>query len=455
MASMVRWPVPISPLRLWLQSSSLLAVLAGYSLLLLFNQQLAGLQRNAAHRLLVEQLASELTSQARSREQLQALIPDVLVPGLRLQLSGVHQATGAERDRLVLVARSDQQWLVSRVPLALADGSHASLLVEQNVTASVQQEWLAFWLLLVGAGVASLFTSGLLRLVLRRGLVQPLQQFTAQLQAIQAPPSAADFIDVAAQPEELQPIAIAFNGLHDRLRASWERQRAFVDGVAHELRTPITLISGYTQSMLRRDPEAAALKLIRAEAERMGSLVSDLLDLARQDSGRLNLQNLSVAADEALVMLYERMAPQACSRLQLQLDAATSPAAEQPRGMADPDRLQQCLTTLVDNALQYSPAPSPVCLFFSIGPAEELVLHVRDHGPGVAPDERDVIFERFVRGRAALLSDQRGSGIGLSVLKLLMEAMGGRVVVADAPGGGADFQLWLQPFRPSASLPSP
>lgn len=310
---------------------------------------------------------------------MQPLLDAALLPGLRLQLL---QPWGPEPQSRA----AGQEWLVSQLPLALADGSRATLLVEQNVTASVQRERLGFWLLVVATGVASLFTSGLLRLVLRRGLVQPLEEFTAQLRATQAPPAPDDTIDVAAQPEELQPIAQAFNDLQQRLRSSWERQRAFVDGVAHELRTPITLISGHTQSLLRGTPSAASLRLIQQEAVRMASLVSDLLDLARQDSGRLSLRRRSIVGDDALLGLYERMAAKAAGRLRL--DPGDPNAPEPPIGMGDPDRLQQCLTSLVDNALQYSPAPQPVTLACGTGPAGELVLHVRDQGPCVAADER-------------------------------------------------------------------
>jgi signal transduction histidine kinase len=146
-------------------------------------------------------------------------------------------------------------------------------------------------------------------------------------------------------------------------------------------------------------------------------MVTDLLNLTRNDSGRLHLRCCPLMGDAGLLELYERMAPQAAGRL------------------------QQCLSSLVDNTLFY--APGPDTLPASTGPAGELVLHVRDRSPGVLAEEREAIFGRFVRGSVGLASPHRGSGIGLSVVRLLIEAMGGRVQVAAQPGGGADFQLLL------------
>ena len=286
--------------------------------------------------------------------------------------------------------------------------------------------------------------------MLKRGLTQPLQDFSEQLHAIETPNSPNNTITIGQQFCELQPIAEAFNALQARLWASWERQRIFTDGVAHELRTPITLISGHAQSLLRQGLPPAlepSMQLIRNEAERMSSLVSDLLDLARNDAQRLNLQREIIQADDALLQLFERLSIKASHRLQL--DAGPEGERQPPPGLGDPDRIQQCLTALVDNALRYSPETGKITLSSSTGLDDCLILHVRDQGPGVAHDERKRIFERFVRGTAATTANTRGSGIGLAVVKLLMEAMGGAVKVCDAPECGADFQLHLQPFRAS------
>ncbi|MGL6134575.1 MAG: sensor histidine kinase, partial [Prochlorococcaceae cyanobacterium] len=121
----------------------------------------------------------------------------------------------------------------------------------------------------------------------------------------------------------------------------------------------------------------------------------------------------------------------------------------------DPDRLAQCLANLVENALKYAPAPSPVELGVDRR-GDQVVLCVRDQGPGVPPEEREGIFQLFSRGSAAAGAATSGSGLGLAMVRLLMERMGAMAQVADAPGGGADFQLSLPALAPSLSMkPTP
>ena len=438
----------VPSLMVWLHSSSLLAVVAGYSVLLLVNQRMADWERIRSFRESSNQVLSSLRNHSASSGGLEGLLPITSIPGIHVTKASVDETETSAP----IAIRTDkgQQLLLERARINLMDGGQILLEVKQDFTASIEQERLSFWILVAGAGVSSLVTSALLRPVLKRGLAEPLERFGNELMGINLPPTPGDALQVSDHPKELQPIASAFNTMHKKLWASWEQERIFTDGVAHELRTPITLISGHAQSLLRQEIPAEfmpSLQHIRSEAERMTSLISDLLDLARQDGGRISLERQAINADDILLLVHEQLSPKAPKRIYLDIDMDDSKST--PLGQGDPHRLQQCLTALVDNALRYSPTDGTVTLGSRIGGNGNLILYVRDQGPGVPEGEREQIFERFVRGSAATSHNTRGSGIGLAIVKLLMEAMGGHVVVSGAPGGGADFQLHLQPFKSS------
>ena len=427
-----------SSLRLWLQSTTVLAVLAGYTALVLLTVSLNRISRRQDHQVLIDRLSSSLIQRVSSVDEFNAVARQLLLPGMDVKLL----PPGPELPpRLRWVG--DRVQLESVSLLILRDGLPRALLLRQDVTDSISQQNLSLQLLAAAAGASAMLTGLLLRPVLRIGLVQPLQALSDQVSAYRSLSDPPPPLDVEAQPEELQPIAATFNAMQERLSASWERQRTFVDGVAHELRTPITLISGHAQSLQRQNeaaPLAPSLALITAEAGRMGAMVSDMLDMARKDAGRLQLRRQAIDAEDALLEAFERLAAGADGRLRLQ---PPDEEASLPMAAGDPDRLSQCLVALIDNALRYAPPPTPVRL--SAEAIEgAVVLHVIDRGPGVPPEERQTIFERFVRGGASV--NTRGSGIGLAVVQLLMEAMGGKVLVDEAPEGGADFQLHLPLF---------
>ena len=427
-------------LRLWLQSSALVAVLAGYGLLLSAGSLLASVDRRQAHQQLVASLAAELQAAAGPTAGQITLLRQLGVE-VRLEPAAAPQPPQLSRSGNTI-------WLTSRTNLLPRGLPARNLLVRQNITAPIERERRLLLLLLAAAGLASLFTSALLREVLRRGLVLPIEAFCRQLERISSPPSRPTLLQAVHQPSELRPIAAAFNQMQRRLADAWNRERIFTDGVAHELRTPITLISGKAQSLLRQSlapPQRPVVQAIAAEADHMTALVRDLLDLARQDGQRLQLACRPVDPESLLLEAYDRLRPLAPERLRLVMpgidDGNLAGNGElSPPVQADPARLLQCVTALVDNALAYSSGAVELELRGSAG---QVVWHVRDQGPGVHPGERNLIFGRFARGSAAARSRKRGSGLGLAVVKLLMEAMGGGVAVAAADGGGADFQLLL------------
>ncbi|TCD56862.1 sensor histidine kinase [Synechococcus sp. BS56D] len=417
-------------LRGWLQSTAVLSVIAGYVLLLVVNAALADLQRKQQHLKLAASLLQQASSGALDAGPLRSL-------GLEARVL----ADGELQSPTLQPGPSGQQWLLSRSSLRLPNNELRLLELRQDVTDSLQQQQFSQMLLVAAAGASILFTSLLLRPVLKRGLVLPLNDLDQELQALEADTLGEHLLDPSRQPQELQAIAEAFNNLQQRLAAAWQRERRFVDGVAHELRTPITLISGRSQRLLRQaHPDALhqSLQQIQAEASRMAELISVLLELARTDSGRLQLSIEALDGEQQLLEAFERLRPTAPERLRL----GPLPERSLPTIHADRERLQQCLAALTDNALRYS--QGPVLLRCSercspTGHHHAVVLHVSDSGPGIPAAERAHVLERFARGSSS--AGTRGSGIGLAMVQELSQAMGAELRIADQAGGGADLQL--------------
>ena len=420
-------------LRLWLQSTTLLAVIAGYTLLLGVNRSLNQAQRLQDHRQLVEALrtSGSALAQAQQADPAFGLVADL-------------EPAGEEQVPLPL-KQGGRTWLQSRTLFQTAGDVERTLVLRQDITESLQRQQQFQLLLIASAGSSLLLTALLLRVVLWRGLVLPLQQLNGQVNELKADTLAQSMLEPAEQPRELQPLALAFNDLQRRLADAWQQERSFVDGVAHELRTPISVISGHAQQLqqLAGFSGHGPVALIAAEAARMGRLLQVLAELARSDSGRLQLVFQPHDPEDALLLAYERLSSLASDRLQLAMPAL----AALPSIQVDQDRLQQCLASLIDNALAYGEGVIELSAESLDG---HVVLHVLDHGPGIPVQERDRVIQRFQRGTTA--TGSRGSGLGLALVQQLVALMDGELRIADAEGGGADLQLW---FKASGLPPAP
>ena len=409
---------------MWLQSTALLTVVAGYTLLLVLSSAFADLQRRERHQRLVQALAQQVQAGRLDSVPLRSF-------GLEVTLLPF----GPVVPPLLKTDASGEQWLVSKSRLSTANGEWRWLELRQNVTQSLEQQRITGLWLIAAAGVSILFTSLLLRPVLRRGLVLPLDDFDQQLQRLDADNLGENLLDPATQPQELRAIALAFNNLQQRLAAAWMRERAFVDGVTHELRTPITVISGYSQRLQRQALPASAessAQMISSEALRMAELLNVMRDLARIDAGSLVVQLESLDPGDQLLNAYESSFTLSQGRVQLPL-LAPEPL---PALLADPQRLQQCLHELIRNALLYSLGDVRLQVEL-VG--DWVVLHVFDEGAGIDEAERPLVLQRFKRGSSS--TGTRGTGIGLPLVKELMHVMEGELVIAEASGGGADLQL--------------
>jgi signal transduction histidine kinase len=281
--------------------------------------------------------------------------------------------------------------------------------------------------------------------LLTRRVIQPLRDLNALTGSITTASLASSRLEVGKAPLEVQEFADNYNGLLERLAQAWDHQRQFVGAVSHELRNPLTIIGGYLGRLQRRSgnldsEQQRALATAEAETGRMARLLNDLLDLSRSEWGQLQLELQAVAVDEVLRTTCNLARSQLARPLELRLPAEGEGRAIEAH--AEADRLQQVLLNLIENADKYSPAALPVVVELARELPSQLRISVIDQGIGIAPEDLPRIFERFHRGVNAM-EQWRGSGLGLTMVKLLVESMAGTIEVESELDQGSRFTIHL------------
>jgi len=257
--------------------------------------------------------------------------------------------------------------------------------------------------------------------------LEPLRRLTAQVKARRV--DALDALPAERLPDEVQPLVLALNDLLGRLRAALERERAFMADAAHELRTPLTALHLQMGMLARASGEAereVAMGTLSAGVQRAIRLIEQMLALARQEP-RPDSERSPVRLDELSREVVTELVPLADAR---RIDLGI--AAAQPATIAgDADSLRTLLRNLVDNAVRYTPPGGRVDVTVEAGPSAASVT-VTDDGPGIPPEERARVFDRFYR-RAR--TEPPGSGLGLAIVKAIAEAHAATVILADGPSG--------------------
>jgi two-component system sensor histidine kinase BaeS len=285
-------------------------------------------------------------------------------------------------------------------------------------------------------------------LALSRRITKPLRRAVSATQRI-----AAGDLDarVGAQPgdfPELSSLANSIDAMAEGLSRLRNAERQFLLSVSHELRTPLTSIRGYSEAILdgaTSDPTHAAA-VIGNEARRLERLVGDLLDLAKLDARTFSLHFRTIDVAEVVEEVAEELRP-VVDNAGLQL--TVYPPARPLFARVDPDRLDQVLANLVENAAKY--ARTRISLG-GIGDGAEARLIVEDDGPGIAPEEIGLIFNRhYSADRHARPGRPRGSGLGLAIAAELSAAMGAtmRAESPIGPGGGTRMVVRLPSVAPS------
>jgi two-component system phosphate regulon sensor histidine kinase PhoR len=254
------------------------------------------------------------------------------------------------------------------------------------------------------------------------------------------------------------PVATAGGGgailvLHDitDLRRADQIRRDFVANVSHELRTPLTAIRGYVEALLDETPDEQQrnfLEIIARHSARMERLVNDLLRLARLDARQEPLDIAPCSLEQIFSSVLNDLSPTIDAKNQ---DVTTAIAPEASMISADPAKLYDIVRNLVENAINYSPDRANIRLEATrLG--DRVAITVADSGPGIPPADLGRVFERFYRVDKAR-SGSGGMGLGLAIVRHLVELHGGRVRAENKPEGGARFTVTL-PTGPSSFLDS-
>ncbi len=228
-----------------------------------------------------------------------------------------------------------------------------------------------------------------------------------------------------------------------RFREADEVKSTFISVISHELKTPVALIKGYADTLLRRDvcwdkgTMEESLKVIVEEADRLNRLIDNLLDASRLQTGALPLEMDQVALDA----LAERVAKRFRTQTENHEIILNIPA-DFPPVVGDFVRLEQVLNNLLSNAIKYSPEGGEIEISGRVLP-DEVVVTVSDEGVGIPLEEQSHIFERFFRGAREQRQSTPGAGLGLFLAKAIVEAHGGRMWVESSPGEGAAFSFTI------------
>lgn len=294
----------------------------------------------------------------------------------------------------------------------------------------------------VGIGAAILITSlaGWLLWWLRDRAVRPILDLAEVMEAYARGDRTARAAEVG--PAELRTIEHRFNRMADALDARRSAETAFLAGVAHDIRNPLTALDLSASLIGPNDPlppeprVRRTLALVRRQVKRLDRMVADFLDMTRIEAGQLQLCLERCDARELVRDVVELLESTAAGR---RLAVSLPPGAVPIH--CDPVRMEQVIGNLVGNALKYSPADSEVTVSVAAEP-DHAVVRVRDRGVGIAADELARLFQPFQRV-ASSRDDVPGSGIGLFVVRRIVEAHGGRIDVGSVPGVGSEFVVRL------------
>ncbi len=286
--------------------------------------------------------------------------------------------------------------------------------------------------------------NGKIQEMVRKAMAQERQVVREDLIFAGPPPRTFQVSAVSTSPGGLSRHAVCV--FHDitELRRLETIRREFVANVSHELKTPLSSIKGYAETLLDgalEDQEHARgfVETIHRQADHLAKLINDLLDLARIEAGKMELALVPLRIEEIIRQIIESFRPISESK-RLDVDFESVPSL--PPVLADQGAVRQILSNLLDNAIKFTPQDGQITVRTSIQ-ADHLLIEVKDSGVGISSSDLPRIFERFYRADAARPRSPESTGLGLAIVKHLVLAQGGQVWAESELGRGSTFYVTL------------
>lgn len=291
-----------------------------------------------------------------------------------------------------------------------------------------------------GAG-AALLALGAIQF-LARGMTSPLREMAAAASSM----AKGDYSRrvTATSRDEVGQLAVAFNRMSAELAEVDRMRRDLVANVSHELRTPISALQAVLENLVDgvEQPDTETLETMLRQVERLGRLVSQLLDLSRLESGAVPLQTKVFAVRDLLGEAAREAEFQSQQAAAKRLEVTISVQPERLSIEADPERLHQVIANLLDNAVRHSPESGRV-MVAAAERAGKVLIEVVDEGPGIPSGEAGRVFERFYRSDHSRSSAEGGTGLGLAIARWIVELHGGEIHAESAEPHGCRMVVTL------------
>ena len=373
-----------------------------------------------------------------------------LFPGQRFGLTQLARtALGnveLDRDRLVTFEFTppgdDRTLIAAAQPVQLVRGTEPfGWLIVAKPTTELREQWLTLLGRLALALAVGIALAALLLSWLSRRLTEPVLALTRATQEV-----AAGRYDIAIPEargnDEISLLSSRFRVMVAQLAEAEQLKRSFLMSVSHELRTPLTAIRGHVEALREGvvsepDQVQSSLDIVAAETDRLERLVGDVLDLAKLQAHRFTVRHEEVDLSRVLDHAYGAFAEEARRR---EIDYRVDAGGDAPVIVSDGDRVLQVISNLLSNAFRWTPDGGRIDLRLAASNGA-VTVDIVDSGPGVAPADRERIFDPFIS------HDADGTGLGLPIARELAFALGGRIELQSNLGRGSQFRLVLPVAR--------